>query len=152
MKRESVGGKGVISMSAYRSCLIWQYTSLCFSCSIPAPLFYTEDDIPDLVIRTNEGAWPEYNVSTVRVLDGSDGSLLWTFNSAHSGMMSSISVVSETHGRDALVFLTVGAMKDEEDGSRDRRSRPLEEEEREGHRDKRSHPLDQDGTSQGTYC
>ena len=39
--------------------------SVCVDISLPAPLYYTPDDIPDLVIRTNEGEWPDYNISTV---------------------------------------------------------------------------------------
>ena len=44
----------------------------------------------------------------IRVLDGADGSLLWTFNSTHNGMMSAVSVLAKTHGRDALAFLAIG--------------------------------------------
>jgi hypothetical protein len=47
-------------------------------------------------------------MSAIRILDGSNGSLLWTFNSTHHGMMSAITVLTKTHGRDALVFLAIG--------------------------------------------
>ena len=92
------------------------FTHVLLPYSLPAPIFYTTDDIPDLVIRTNIGAWPDYNVSTVRVLDGSDGSLLWTFNSTHSGMMSTVSIISDTHGRDALLFVALGVEGEGEEG------------------------------------
>ena len=69
------------------------------------------------------GAWPHYNTSTIRVLDGSNGSLLWTHNSAHSGMMSSVSLVSETRGRDALIFVSVGVLDGDADVGRVKRSR-----------------------------
>lgn len=104
-------------------------------CSLPAPLFYTTDNIPDLMIRSNIGAWPEYNRSTIRILDGTDGSLLWTFNSTQSGMMSAVSVVSQTHGRDALLFLAVGVVGEDTEG-RDKRSE--------------SHPLDEGVRDQAT--
>ena len=71
------------------------------------------------------GEWPDYTVSTVRVLDGSDGSLLWSFDSPHSSMMSSVSVVSEIHGQDALFFLTIGMFEEDWGGVRKKRAHPL---------------------------
>ena len=82
-------------------------------CSIPAPLFYTLDQIPDLVIWTNDGEYPLYNTSTVRVLNGANGSLLWESNFTHSGVSisSAVSVVAKTHGQDAFIFIVVGTNK-----------------------------------------
>ena len=75
---------------------------------MPTPLYYNQDSIPDLLIRTNLGVWHEYNVSTLRLLDGSNGAEIWTFDSAHAGMMSSVSISSQSPGSDAMLFVTIG--------------------------------------------
>ena len=82
----------------------------CFCCSVPTPLYYNQDSIPDLLIRSNFGEWNEYNVSTLRVLDGSNGAELWSFDSAHTGMMSSLSIASKSAGSDAMLFMTIGTL------------------------------------------
>ena len=83
---------------------------LYLDCSVPAPLDYNEDSIPDLLIRSNFGEWNEYNVSTLRVLDGRNGAELWSFDSAHTGMMSSLSIASKSAGSDAMLFMTIGTL------------------------------------------
>ncbi len=77
---------------------------------MPTPLYYNQDSIPDLLIRSNFGEWNDYNVSTLRVLDGSNGEELWSFDSAHTGMMSSLSIASKSAGSDAMLFLTIGTL------------------------------------------
>ena len=76
--------------------------------SIPAPFFYTEDDTPDLMVRVNVGIWGMYNFSYVAILNGSDGRSLWTLNSTLTGMMSGVSLVSDQHGHDGALFISVG--------------------------------------------
>ena len=81
-----------------------------FSSSVPAPLFYTPDDIPDFLIRSSLGEWAEgYLRSSLFVLDGSNGAVVWSFNTSNMGMMSTISYMSRTYGRDAMIFYTVDA-------------------------------------------
>ncbi len=50
----------------------------------------------------------EYNYSYVAILDGRDGSQLWTLNSTHTGLMSSLSLQAHAHGEDAVVFFAIG--------------------------------------------
>ena len=83
--------------------------------SLPAPLFFNEDDTPDLLVRVNKGQWEDYDYSYMAVLDGRDGRELWTLNSSRTGMMSGLSIASDTHGWDATVFLSIGTPPD--DGS-----------------------------------
>ena len=76
---------------------------------MPTPLYYNQDSIPDLLIRSNFGEWNDYDNSTLRVLDGNSGAELWSFDSAHTGMMSSLSIASKT-GSDAMLFITIGTL------------------------------------------
>ena len=56
-----------------------------------------------------------YDYSYVAILDGKDGRELWALNSTLTGMMSGLSLASDTNGWDAAVFLSVGT--DPNDGS-----------------------------------
>ena len=76
--------------------------------SVPTPLYYNQDSVPDLLIRTNLGVWHDYNISTLRLLDGRNGAEIWAFDSAHFGMMSSLSLASKSPGSDAMLFMTIG--------------------------------------------
>ena len=75
---------------------------------MPTPLYYNQDSVPDLLIRTNLGVWHDYNISTLRLLDGRNGAEIWAFDSAHFGMMSSLSLASKSPGSDAMLFMTIG--------------------------------------------
>ena len=79
---------------------------------MPTPLYYNQDSIPDLLICSNFGEWDKYNVSTWRVLDGSNGAELWSFDSAHASMMSGLSIASKSPGSDAMLFITIGTLSD----------------------------------------
>ena len=87
-------------------------------CSSPAPLYYNQDSIPDLLIRSNIGEWNYYNISTMRLLDGVDGKEIWSLDSAHTGMMSGLSIASNSTGFDAMLFMTVGMLDSSSDRSR----------------------------------
>ena len=80
--------------------------------SIPAPIFYTDNSVPEILIRTSLGEYPTYNSSTIRLLNGSDGAELWNFSSAHTSMMSPLTITSYSPGLDAMLFITVGSMSD----------------------------------------
>ncbi len=54
----------------------------------------------------------EYDYSYMAVLDGRDGSELWTLNSTHTGMMSGLSLQAHTPGEDAMVFIALGRQSD----------------------------------------
>ena len=92
--------------------------TITFTCgSVPTPLLYNKDSVPDLMIHTNLGEWNQYNSSTIRLLDGRNGTEIWSFDSAHSGMMSSISVASSSSGSDAMLFMTIGTLDTNTDPS-----------------------------------
>lgn len=42
---------------------------------------------------------------------------LWSFDSAHTGMTSSISIASRSSGSDAMLFVTIGAVDSDSDQS-----------------------------------
>ena len=84
-------------------------------CSAPTPLYYNQDSIPDLLIRSNFGEWNDYKNSTLRVLDGRNGEELWSFDSAHTGMTSGLSIASKSPGSDAMLFITIGTLDSSSD-------------------------------------
>ena len=57
--------------------------------------------------------------SSLFVLDGRDGRVLWSHNSSSAGMMSTISLKAHTHGRDALIFYTVNNRGEDTIGQRE---------------------------------
>lgn len=77
---------------------------LCFYHSVPAPLFYNDDDTPDLFLRVNIGEWDDYNYSYVVIVDGTDGKALWTMNSSYATMQSAVTLMSVNHSQDAVIF------------------------------------------------
>ena len=84
----------------------------CLCCSIPAPLFYNSDQIPDLFVRVNKGTWDKgYTFSYVAVVDGTDGSLLWARNSSGVGFMSATTLRGSGFGNDAVLFISVGNLQ-----------------------------------------
>ena len=54
------------------------------------------------------GKWGAYDYSYVAILNGSDGQSLWTLSSTLTGMMSGVSLVSDQHGYDAALFVSIG--------------------------------------------
>ena len=72
--------------------------------SIPAPLFYNDDDTPDLFLRVNIGEWHDYEYSYVVIIDGIDGRALWAMNSSYATMQSAVTLMSVNHSQDAVVF------------------------------------------------
>ena len=72
--------------------------------SVPSPLFYNDDDTPDLFLRVNIGEWDDYNYSYVVIIDGTDGKALWAMNSSYATMQSAVTLMSVNHSQDAVVF------------------------------------------------
>jgi len=72
--------------------------------SIPAPLFYNDDNTPDLFLRVNIGEWSDYKYSYVVIVDGKNGEALWAMNSSYATMQSAVTLMSENHVQDAVVF------------------------------------------------
>ena len=72
--------------------------------SVPAPLFYNDDETPDLFLRVNIGEWHDYDYSYVVIIDGTDGKALWAMNSSYATMQSAVTLMSVNHSQDAVVF------------------------------------------------
>ena len=85
--------------------------------SVPAPLYFNSDTVPDLLVRINHGEWDAYNHSTVAVLDGQSGQALWSFGSVKTGMMSGLSLAATQPGADAAVFITMGTIQNNNNNS-----------------------------------
>ena len=69
---------------------------------------FNSDAVPDLLVRINYGVWNKYNHSTIAILDGQNGDVLWSFDSVKTGMMSSLSLAALTPGADIALFITMG--------------------------------------------
>ena len=87
--------------------LMWLF--MCFVCtvsphSVPAPLFYNDDDTPDIFLQVNIGEWDDYEYSYVVIIDGTDGKALWAMNSSYATMQSAVTLMSVNHSQDAIVF------------------------------------------------
>ena len=78
--------------------------------SIPAPLFYNDDDTPDIFLRVNIGEWDDYEYSYVVIIDGTDGKALWAMNSSYATMQSAVTLMSVNHSQDAVVFFAYNAI------------------------------------------
>ena len=76
--------------------------------SIPAPLYFNDDDIPDYLIRFNKGEWMTYDYSYMGVVDGENGNLLWSFNCSMGAMASGVTVKNKKKGHDGMLFFANG--------------------------------------------
>ena len=76
--------------------------------SIPAPLYFNDDDIPDYLIRFNKGKWIIYDYSYMGVVDGENGNLLWSFNCSMGAMASGVTVKNKKKGHDGMLFFANG--------------------------------------------
>jgi len=84
--------------------LVFILCEMYFPHSVPAPLFYNDDDTPDIFLRVNIGEWDDYNYSYVVIIDGTDGKALWAMNSSYATMQSAVTLMSVNHSQDAVVF------------------------------------------------
>ena len=85
---------------------------------MPAPLYYNQDSIPDLMISSNVGEWNKYNnVTSAKVIDGRDGAELWNLDSTHYSMSSGLSIAANTPGFDAMLFFGIGKTDSNSDQS-----------------------------------
>ena len=78
------------------------------SSSVPCPVFFNDDNIPDILVRVNFGAWNVYQYSDVAILEGKSGTVLWTMRSSNAVMSSSVVLRAHHHGNDGTVFVTLG--------------------------------------------
>ncbi|XP_019852173.1 PREDICTED: uncharacterized protein LOC109582049 [Amphimedon queenslandica] len=94
------------------------------SYSIPAPIYFNDDDVLDIILRINKGSWSKYDYSLLAVLDGrggeggrrvggergmSEGSsnYLWMLNCSQSLMSSPVVWRHRDKGHDGFLFAAV---------------------------------------------
>lgn len=92
--------------------------------SIPAPIYFNDDDVLDVVLRINKGSWSKYDYSLLAVLDGRGGergrrvggergmsegssSYLWMLNCSQSLMSSPVVWRHRDKGHDGFLFAAV---------------------------------------------
>ena len=96
------------------------------SCSIPAPIYFNDDNVLDLVLRINKGNWPDYDYSLIAVLNGRGGvegrrrvgggrgeggepaPYLWTLNCTGASMSSAVVLRHRERGHDGFMFIGEG--------------------------------------------
>ncbi|XP_052780569.1 uncharacterized protein LOC128217450 [Mya arenaria] len=78
------------------------------SYSTPAPGYYNDDDILDIMIHWNKGEWMKYSVSNVSIIDGHDGSLLWSLNSTRMQFSSVLTLGTSQRNLHKFVFSVTG--------------------------------------------
>jgi len=57
-----------------------------------------------MFLRVNVGEWSDYNYSYVVIVDGVNGKALWAMNSSYATMQSAVTLMSENHIQDAVIF------------------------------------------------
>ena len=80
----------------------------CYYYSIPSPLNFNNDNIPDYLYQFNKGKWMMYDYSYMAVIDGSNGELLWSLNCLKGAMSSAITIKSSKRGHDGMLFFGSG--------------------------------------------
>ncbi|KAH3690973.1 uncharacterized protein LOC127863740 isoform X2 [Dreissena polymorpha] len=78
------------------------------SYSTPAPGYFNDDDILDYMVHWNTGIWMTYSSSNVSIINGKDGSILWTMSSAYMQFSSSLVVATNQKHKHAFVFRQQG--------------------------------------------
>ncbi|XP_063447077.1 uncharacterized protein LOC134726596 [Mytilus trossulus] len=74
----------------------------------PAPGYFNNDGILDFMIHWSIGEWPQYSVTKIYILNGKDGSTLWTLNGNQFVMSSDLSIRTSEPHRDLFLFNTLG--------------------------------------------
>ncbi|XP_071128715.1 uncharacterized protein [Mytilus edulis] len=74
----------------------------------PAPGYFNNDDIQDFMIHWSIGEWPQYSGTKIYILNGKDGSTLWTLNGNQFVMSSDLSMRTSEPHRDLFLFNTLG--------------------------------------------
>jgi len=74
----------------------------------PAPAYYNDDDVPDFMLAQNFGAFDYYRSSTLHILNGKDGSILWEMKGPRMQMISPLSIrTTETEPKRDFYFYRV---------------------------------------------
>lgn len=121
-------------------------------CSIPSPLHFNDDDIPDYLLRLNKGKWLNYDYSYLAVIDGSNGQLLWSLNCSMGAMGSAITVKSREKGQDGVIFMASGC--DEETAASGKSKRGILKKNKSNNflNDQDTCPMTHSGTEQSVTC
>ena len=91
---------------------IWRKEFKCHETyTTPSPGYFDDDDIIDFMLIQNLGTFDFYTSSTILVLSGKDGSVIWQMNTPRMEMASPLTIQTETSYRDIFFFRAQGLMK-----------------------------------------
>lgn len=74
-------------------------------------MYFNDDDTLDLVVRLNKGQWMIYDSSNLGVLDGNNGTLLWSLECSYAAMSSPVTIRNKKKGHDGIMFIGTGCQK-----------------------------------------
>ena len=85
---------------------IWKKENLGYETYMsPVIGYFTGDDlIPDLFIGLNYGAWPAYEKTDYYILDGRDGTTVWSKTLGSWAACSAVAIDLNTDGVDEIIF------------------------------------------------
>lgn len=64
-----------------------------------------------MVVRLNKGRWMTYHYSNLGVLDGNNGTLLWSMECSQAAMSSAVTIRNKKKGHDGMLFIGIGCQK-----------------------------------------
>jgi hypothetical protein len=92
--------------------IMWNRTFECHEAyTSPAPGHFDDDGILDFMVAQNLGTFDRYKNSSLLVLSGFDGSLLWQMKSPRMEMASPLTIQTNSDSRDLFFFRIQGKIK-----------------------------------------
>ena len=89
--------------------LIWKIKFQCHETyTTPSPGYFDDDDVLDFMLIQNLGTFDHYLNSSVVVLNGADGSILWKMNTGGMEMASPLTIRTKSDFRDIFFFRVQG--------------------------------------------
>lgn len=85
---------------------IWERKFDCYETyTSPSPGYFNDDDILDFMLVQNLGTFDYYLNSSILILNGLDGSILWQMNTARMQMVSPLTIQTNSLNRDLFFFV-----------------------------------------------
>lgn len=89
--------------------LIWTKKFQCHETyTTPSPGYFDDDDVLDFMLIQNLGTFNNYLNSSVVVISGADGSVLWKMNTGRMQMVSPLTIQTKSEFRDIFFFRVQG--------------------------------------------
>jgi hypothetical protein len=77
----------------------------------PSPGYFDDDDIIDFMLIQNLGTFDFYTRSSILVLSGKNGSVIWQMDTPRMEMASPLTIQTSSFYRDIFFFRTQGLIK-----------------------------------------